>query len=281
MHRYVRWLEGTICSDASSCPMVPAGKNGATRVSVDIRMPLAPLLRVHTAQTYQTSPTPPKPPHNTPHNRATTASTPPTSPPTTGTALAPALSSSWSEASSGCEVASVPTTPVSVPLPEGLVPTHLGFMGQRFERGFPRRRQYLLDRFRQISDAGAGADAAGKGHGLVLALGVAGLAEAAGDVVEERVVGADALDVAHAAPADLVADRRDVDTLLLRGAGLLAYCLLSRGLMGLWGQRGLWGRQLTAHFGIPVWTSCARTVVARARVRAAYCMIGDRVQRVF
>lgn len=65
-------------------------------------------------------------------------------------------------------------------------------------------------------------------------------------------------------------------------AGLLAYsCFIfwggdgadgaDDGAMGQW---GIWGKQLTAHLGIPVGRVCARTVVARARVRAAYCMMG-------
>ena len=186
---------------------------------------LAPLL--HAAETYQTSPTsptPPKPPHNTPHNRAMTASTPPTSPPTTGTTLAPALSPSSSEASSGEEVASDPTTPVSVPEPDGFSPTHLWswVSGGSFSQGAAAILHCIRDR-----DPGAAADAGGKVQGLILAFGVAGLAEAAGDVVDELVVGADALDVAHAAPADLAADRRDVDTLLLRERGAVSLQLLS------------------------------------------------------
>ena len=84
-------------------------------------------------------------------------------------------------------------------------------------------------------DAGAGADGLGEGHGLVLALLVALVLEAAGDVVEEFVVAADALDVALVAAGDLVAEGGGVDAAVLcggEGGGWLASCVLWRWLMG-------------------------------------------------
>lgn len=86
--------------------------------------------------------------------------------------------------------------------------------------GLGRARGLLANDLVRDLNASAGADLAGEGHGLVLALLVTGVVEAAGDVVEEVFVLADALDVALAAAGYLVADGRDVDALALDGGRL-------------------------------------------------------------